>query len=62
MGKLPGEVAAIIREECPTIAEVERLREALEKLSRLGNEPHLGNSDGNMIARDALAATEKPDG
>lgn len=27
---------------------------ALEKLSRLGNEPHLGNSDGNVIAHIAL--------
>jgi len=35
-------------------AEVERLRAALEKLARLGNEPHYGNSDGNMIARNAL--------
>jgi len=35
-------------------AEVERLRAALEKLARLGNEPHYGNSDGNMIARAAL--------
>ncbi len=28
--------------------------EALEKLSRLGNEPRLGNSDGNKIAQYAL--------
>ena len=28
--------------------------EALEKLSRLGNEPMLGNSIGNRIAQDAL--------
>ena len=35
-------------------AEVERLREALEKLARLGNGPHYGNSEGNMIARNAL--------
>ena len=27
---------------------------ALKKLSRLGNEPHLGNSDGNVIAQKAL--------
>lgn len=27
---------------------------ALEKLARLGNEPYLGNSVGNMIAQDAL--------
>ncbi len=29
--------------------------EALEKLSRLGNEPHLGNSNGNVIAQEAIA-------
>lgn len=30
------------------------LLEALDKLARLGNEPHLGNSIGNDIAIDAL--------
>lgn len=33
---------------------IERYREALEKLARLGNEPHLGNSNGNDIAQRAL--------
>jgi hypothetical protein len=28
--------------------------EALEKLARLGNGEHYGNSDGNMIAREAI--------
>ena len=28
---------------------------ALEKLARLGNGDHFGNSDGNMIARAAIA-------
>lgn len=28
--------------------------EALDRLSRLGNEPHLGNSTGNRIAQAAL--------
>lgn len=27
--------------------------DALDKLARLGNEPFLGNSNGNVIARDA---------
>ena len=31
-----------------------RYRLALEKLSKLGNEPFLGNSDGNIIAQRAL--------
>lgn len=35
-------------------AENERFRKTLEKLARLGNEPHLGNSDGNVIAQQAL--------
>ena len=42
-----------------TLAENERLRAALDKLARLGNEPHYGNSDGNVIAQRALAAVEE---
>lgn len=34
------------------------LVEALEKLARLGNGEHYGNSDGNMIARDALSKSK----
>ena len=34
---------------------VTELVEALEKLARLGNGEHYGNSDGNMIARMALS-------
>ena len=30
------------------------MMEALEKLSHLGNEPHLGNSNGNRIAQAAI--------
>ena len=30
------------------------MAEALEKLAKLGNEPHYGNSIGNQIAIDAL--------
>ena len=39
-------------------AENQRLREALERLARLGNGDHYGNSDGNMIARAALKDTK----
>jgi hypothetical protein len=39
-------------------AENKRLADALEKLARLGNEPHYGNSDGNMIARKALGDSD----
>jgi hypothetical protein len=35
------------------------LRDALEKLARLGNGEHYGNSDGNMIARAALQGEVK---
>lgn len=40
------------------MAEVGRLRAALDKLARLGNEPHYGNSVGNDIARAALAGKD----
>ena len=43
-------------------AESKVMREALEKLARLGNEPHLGNSDGNVIAQRALAAVSSQQG
>ena len=39
-------------------AENAKLREALERLARLGNGDHYGNSDGNMIARAALKDTK----
>jgi hypothetical protein len=39
-------------------AENEKLREVLEKLARLGAEPHYGNSVGNIIARAALGEKE----
>lgn len=36
------------------LADLDRYRDALERLARLGNGDRLGNSDGNMIARRAL--------
>ena len=49
----------------PAAAELRRLHEvntellaALEKLARLGNGETYGNSDGNMIARAAIAKGE----
>ena len=41
--------------------EIDRLREALDKLARLGNEPEFGNSIGNDIARAALEGKEPTD-
>jgi len=46
--------ADLIRKESE--AERDRLREALEKLARLGNGDQYGNSIGNDIARQALGA------
>lgn len=37
------------------VERLDEVRDALEKLARLGNEPHYGNSDGNVIAKQALA-------
>ena len=40
-------------------ATITVLSMALEKLARLGNEPHLGNSVGNVIAQQALLKQEQ---
>tara|TARA_R110000868_G_scaffold82306_2_gene232493 strand:- start:172 stop:552 length:381 start_codon:yes stop_codon:yes gene_type:complete len=37
----------------------DELLEALEKLARLGNGEHYGNSEGNTIARAAIAKAER---
>jgi len=34
----------------------------LDRLARLGNKPHYGNSDGNKIAQQALAALSREAG
>ena len=44
--------ATVFRER----AELAALREALERLARLGNGDKYGNSEGNVIAQDALEA------
>jgi len=44
---------------CTLKAERDRLREALEKLAILGNEPLPGNSIRNVIAQKALAGIDK---
>jgi hypothetical protein len=40
-------------------AKLTTARAALDKLARLGNGAYFGNSDGNVIAQKALAATEE---
>ena len=46
-----------------TVAEHEVLtakyRDDLEQLAKLGNGDYYGNSDGNMIARNALGKVDK---
>ena len=39
--------------------QLAELREALEKLARLGNGDRYGNSEGNVIAQNALALQER---
>lgn len=51
------DVASAVDREMSLRAENERLREALERLARLGNGRLYGNSEGNMIARAALENT-----
>ncbi len=48
--------AAMLRKQQAAIV---KLRIAMDKLARLGNEPHFGNSIGNQIAQQALKATEE---
>lgn len=48
----------LIAERDALRAENTRLREALEKLARLGNGELYGNSIGNVIARAALGETK----
>lgn len=50
------QVAAMLRKQQAAIV---KLRIAMDKLARLGNEPHFGNSIGNQIAQQALKATEE---
>jgi hypothetical protein len=49
---------AVKRERDQALADAAVMREALGKLSRLGNEPLVGNSIGNQIAAQALASTD----
>lgn len=42
------------------LAMIKEAETSLDKLARLGNEPHFGNSTGNVIAQHALAAITLP--
>ena len=52
-------VIAVIEERDRLAAENKELREVLDRLARLGNEPNYGNSIGNQIA---IAALDKSKG
>lgn len=43
------------------IDDVKLLRAAMNKLARLGNGERYGNSVGNVMAQEALAATDRPE-
>ena len=55
----PDEIAMLRQQLAAALAACEAKDNFLDKLARLGNEPHLGNSIGNRIAYEALAI--KPD-
>ena len=51
-------VTRAVDREMQLRAEVKKLRAALQRLACLGNGDRPGNSEGNVIALEALAATE----
>ena len=51
--EVTGDVEYLRKDLAPPVGP---LIEALERLSVLGNAPYPGTSEGNMIAREALAA------
>ena len=55
---LRAQLTSLDEENARLTAQVAGLREALEKLARLGNEPHYGNSTGNEIAKQALTSPD----
>lgn len=52
------DVTRAVDREMQLRAEVKKLRAALQRLACLGNGDRPGNSEGNVIALEALAATE----
>ena len=52
-------IVKCVNEQPAKDALIKELVEGLEKLARLGNEPHFGNSKGNVIAQELLARAEE---
>lgn len=49
------DLAVLSRQLLRADERIEAYEKALERLSRLGNEPEIGNSQGNLIAQETLA-------
>ena len=55
--KLEAENAELTKTNLAQAAQIEAYLTVLERIAKLGNEPHYGNSLGNEIARKALSIT-----
>ena len=54
---LAGQIAELTKTNLEQAAQIEAYLTVLERIAKLGNEPHYGNSLGNEIARKALSIT-----
>jgi hypothetical protein len=52
-------VIELLDEKVVLLRLIKQCKEALEKLAKLGNGDHYGNSVGNNLALDVLVAIEK---
>ena len=54
---LADQIAELTKTNLAQAAQIEAYLTVLERIAKLGNEPHYGNSLGNEIARKALSIT-----
>lgn len=54
---LADQIAELTKTNLEQAAQIEAYLTVLERIAKLGNEPHYGNSLGNEIARKALSIT-----
>ena len=54
---LADQIAKLTKTNLAQAAQIEAYLTVLERIAKLGNEPHYGNSLGNEIARKALSIT-----